>query len=282
MKFKRESAQIYVPDNLPIANALARTTHLAIGAHQDDLEIMAVEGILQCFQRDDRWFTGVVVTNGAGSARTGLYADYTDDQMRQVRIKEQIKAAVIGEYAAVILLDYPSSALKDGANRDPVEDIAAIIRAAQPEIVYTHNLADKHSTHIGVAVKVIEAIRSLPENERPARLVGCEVWRDLDWMMDADKVIFDTSAQEGLQNALVGVFDSQITGGKRYDVATMGRRKANATYFESHETDTKTGLNIGMDLTPLVADPALDMIDYVLSYIERFKEDVRTRIASAL
>jgi len=39
---------------------------------------------------------------------------------------------------------------------------------------------------------------------------------------------------ENLQFALLGVFESQIAGGKRYDLALMGRRRANATYFESH------------------------------------------------
>lgn len=282
MKFNSDTAQIFVPDGLPADKALARTTHLAIGAHQDDLEIMALDGILQCFQRPDKWFTGVVVTNGSGSSRTGLYANYTDEEMRRVRVKEQIKAAVVGEYAAQVLLDYPSSAIKDRANQSAVEDLMQIIRVARPEVVYTHNLADKHSTHIGVAVKVIDAIRRLPENERPLHLYGCEVWRDLDWMVDKDKVLFDVSAQEGLQMALVGIFDSQITGGKRYDQATMGRRRANATYFESHATDATTGLIFGMDLTPLVQDPAKDILAYVQDYINRFAQDVRERISSVL
>jgi LmbE family N-acetylglucosaminyl deacetylase len=282
MNFKLDTAQIYVPDGLPEDEALARTTHLAIGAHQDDLEIMALEGILTCFQQPDKWYTGVVVTNGSGSARTGLYADYTDEDMRNVRIKEQIKAAVVGEYAAQILLDHPSSAVKDGRNTDPVEDILLILQQTKPEIVYTHNVADKHSTHVGVAVKVIEALRRLPEADRPQKVYGCEVWRDLDWLIDADKVAFDVSGQEGLQMALLGVFDSQITGGKRYDLATMGRRRAHATYHESHATDVTTGLNFGMDLTPLVANPDLDITGYVLAYIDRFADDVRARIASTL
>ena len=63
MTFSLPTAEIYVPDGRPAAEALARTTHLAIGAHQDDLEIMAADGILQCFQRDERGFTGVVVTS---------------------------------------------------------------------------------------------------------------------------------------------------------------------------------------------------------------------------
>ncbi len=282
MKFKLDTAQVFVPDGLPAEQALARTTHLAIGAHQDDLEIMAMDGVLQCFQRDDRWFSGVVVTNGAGSPRTGLYARYTDAEMQTVRIKEQKKAALVGEYAAQVFLDYSSAAVKDGANKNPVEDLALLVQAAKPDVVYTHNLADKHPTHVGVTVKVIQAICSLPPAERPSHLYGCEVWRDLDWMVDEDKVAFDLSAQENLQAALLGVFDSQISGGKRYDLATMGRRRAHATYYASHATDVTTGLNFAMDLTPLIQGQATDILVYVQQLIDRFAQDVRARISSTL
>jgi LmbE family N-acetylglucosaminyl deacetylase len=279
MKFHLDTAEIFVPDGAPVAEALARTTHMAIGAHQDDLEIMAYDGILRCFGQSDRWFCGVVVTNGSGSPRDDLYADYTDKAMQVIRRQEQKKAAIVGEYAAQVLLDYPSSAVKDGANKDAIEDIAQLLRATRPEVVYTHNLADKHDTHVGVALRVIAAIRSLPLEERPQKLYGCEVWRDLDWLMDADKVVFDVSAHESLQAALLGVFDSQICGGKRYDLATMGRRRANATYFASHGVDVATGVTFGMDLTPLIKDTAEAAQDYVQAFIERFAQDVKERLA---
>jgi len=155
-----------------------------------------------------------------------------------------------------------------------------VLEATRPEVVYTHNLADKHATHVAVALRVIEAIRSLPADARPARLYGCEVWRDLNWLLDSDKVIFDTSAMENLQEALLGVFDSQISGGKRYDLATMGRRRANATFFESHGVDNATGLAFGMDLTPLITDPSMDVGAYVQTFIDRFANDVQQLIAN--
>ena len=278
MKYRMDTAQVYVPDGRPAAEAVARTTHLAIGAHQDDLEIMAFEGVMACFQQADKWFTGVVVTNGSGSPRAGVYANYSDDEMRAVRFREQEKAAMLGEYAAQVLLDYPSSAVKDAANKDPVHDLALIIETAAPDTVYTHNLADKHDTHVGVTLKVVEAIRSLPADKRPKTLYGCEVWRDLDWMLDTDKVVLDCSAHENLQMALLGVFDSQIAGGKRYDLATMGRRRANATYHASHATDEATGLNFAMDLTPLMKDDALDPAVFARDAINRFANDVDERI----
>jgi LmbE family N-acetylglucosaminyl deacetylase len=278
VKLNRTTAQIFIPDDLPVEPALSRTTHLALGAHQDDLEIMAIDGILQCFQHEDKWFTGVVVTNGRGSPRAGIYQDYSDDQMWAVRNKEQKKAAIIGEFAAQVLLDYPSSAIKDSSNKQPVADIVKLLKITQPEVVYTHNLADKHDTHIGVTLKVIEAIRSLPASERPQKLYGCEVWRDLDWLLDEDKVAFNCSAYENLQMALVGVFDSQVSGGKRYDLATIGRRRAHATYHASHETDFTTGLIFAMNLTPLIENIALDISAFTQSYITRFAQDVAQRI----
>ncbi len=278
MEFHLKTAKILIPDNLPVEDALTRTTHLAIAAHQDDIEIMAAAPILECFQKTDKWFTGVVVTDGRGSPRDGLYKDYSDEEMRKVRIKEQYKAAIIGEYAAQILLDYPSETIKDANRPEPLEDLIKIINTTQPKVVYTHNLADKHDTHVAVALRVIKAIRTLPKTERPEKLFGCEVWRDLDWMQDDDKVPFDVSSHESLQAALLGVFDSQIAGGKRYDLASMGRRKANATYFQSHEVDTALGMTYGMNLTPLILDPQLNIGDFVQSFILRFATDIADRI----
>jgi LmbE family N-acetylglucosaminyl deacetylase len=278
MKFHLDTAEIYVPDLMSEEQALTRTTHLCFAAHQDDIEIMAAQPILECFQQQDKWFTGVVVTDGRGSPRDSLYKDYTDEEMRLVRFKEQRKAAMIGEFAAQIMLDIPSKVIKGSSQSEPVNDMLAILRASQPKFVYTHNLADKHDTHVAVALRVIEALRELDEAERPKQVIGCEVWRALDWMVDSDKVMMDLSAHENLQFALLGIFDSQIAGGKRYDLASMGRRRANATYFGSHSVDEKTALNYGMDMTRLMNDLDLNPAEFVGHFVQRFAMDVQDRV----
>lgn len=278
MKFHLDTAKIYVPDNTPVEAALARTTHLCIAAHQDDIEIMSAQPILECFQQKDKWFTGVVVTDGRGSPRDGIYAKYVDDEMRLVRFKEQRKAAYVGEFSAQVMLDMPSKIIKDVSRNEPVEDLVALLRATKPQLVYTHNLADKHDTHVAVALRVIEALRKLDQAERPERVVGCEVWRALDWMVDSDKVLMNVSDHENLQFALLGVFDSQIAGGKRYDLASMGRRRANATYFESHGVDATTGLSYAMDMTPLMNDAGKNPAEFTQEFIQRFAQDVNERI----
>ena len=278
MKLHKETAKIYIPDQTNETEALTRTTHLCIAAHQDDIEIMAAQPIIECFQNEDKWFSGVVMTDGRGSPREGTYQHTTDEEMRLIRLEEQRKAAVIGGYSALISLDYPSKEIKDGTKEEPIDDLLQILRVTRPKIVYTHNLADKHDTHVGVAIRVIKALRSLDQNERPEKVLGCEVWRSLDWMNDHDKVVLDVSNHVKLQQELLGIFDSQISGGKRYDLAAMGRRQVNATFFESHGVDAATGLSFAMDLTPMMEDARLHPSYYINEFIHRFEKDVNDRM----
>ena len=129
-QFSNPGAELYVPDGADADEAIQRTTQMAIGAHPDDLEIMAYHGIIGCFGDEEEWFGGVTVTNGAGSPRDDVYADYTDEEMRLVRKVEQKKAAMIGDYSFAALLDYPSSAVKDPANEELISELAELIRQA--------------------------------------------------------------------------------------------------------------------------------------------------------
>jgi LmbE family N-acetylglucosaminyl deacetylase len=271
-------AQVYVPDGVAPAEALARTTHLAVGAHPDDIPIMASDGIVECFGTADKWFLGITVTDGSGSPRAGAYRDLSDDEMRVVRMGEEQKAAALGEYSAVVLLDYRSPDVKDPANRVVVSDLAFLIGEARPAVVYTHNLVDKHDTHVAVALGTLAAIRSLPAERRPDALYGCEVWGDLDWMVDEDKVAFDAATHTGLVETLLGAYDSQVAGGRRYDLATAGRRLAHATFSDPHAATTPGALIYAMDLTPLIRDEALDVAVYVEGHIERMHRETADRI----
>ena len=278
MKFSMQAAEVFIPDGSAEESALARTTHLGIVAHHDDLEIMAIEGILRGYEDADSWFTGVVVTDGGGSPRAGKFANHSDDAMKSVRAEEQKKAASMGRYGAQIMLGHPSATVKDPAVTIISEEFRAILEATSPDIVYTHNPADKHDTHIAVMLCVIEAIRTFPAEQRPEKVYGGEVWRDLDWMLDDDKVVIDCSAHEALQAQLMSAFESQIAGGKRYDLAALGRRRAHATYHESHGVDVMTGVTFAMDLTPLIEVDTLDVTAYVQNYIDRLSDDVASRI----
>ena len=57
---------------------------------------MAFHGINTCYQQEKLWFGGVTCTDGAGSVRSGLYENTTDEEMKLIRSQEQRKAALIG------------------------------------------------------------------------------------------------------------------------------------------------------------------------------------------
>jgi hypothetical protein len=58
----------------------------------------------------------------------------------------------------------------------------------------------------------------------------------------------------------------------------MGRRRANATYFESHGVDNTTGMSYGMDLTPLMNDDSIDPALFVSGFMQRFVKEVQERV----
>ena len=280
MKLTNKTADIFVTDGTAVDAVLARTTHLGIGAHQDDLEFMTVHGILACFGQTDKSYCGVTCTDGAGSSRSGVYAAYTDEQMKSVRRVEQRTAAMVGRYGVMLQLDFTSKQVKAPDNSVVVDNLYEILKATHPQVVYTHAPSDKHDTHVGVVRAAIAALRRLPADERPAKVYGCEIWRDLDWLPDDRKVVLDVSDRANISAALSGVFDSQISGGKRYDDAVMGRRRAHATFFESHAVDAASLLTFAMDLTPLIQDDALSIAVYTASLIDAMRADVVKRLGN--
>ncbi len=278
MKFTKPTADFFIRDGVSEEASLKRTTHLGIGAHQDDLEIMAVHGILECFDAKDKWFFGVTTFDGADSARSGPYANTTNPEMVDIRRSEQRNAAALGKFSGMIQLGHTK---KDGENPDYKliqEDYAEILKVVRPQVVYTHNLADKHDAHVSVVTKVIDALRKMRKEDRPKKVYGCEVWRNLDWMHDPDKTSFDVSEHQNLTAALLGLFDSQIAGGKRYDLATLGRRSSNATFSDTYGLDKSTQVTLAMNLTPLVEDSTLDPLQYVRGHVDRFWENVTQRM----
>ena len=279
MMFSQPAADVYVPAaDLPAQRALARTTHLCVAAHQDDIEIMAQEGIDACYGSAGRFFTGVVVTDGAGASRSGPYAGFSDDDLRAERRAEQRRAAELGRYNLQVQLAHPSADLRPPARPGVAADLAAIFGACRPEVVYLHNPADKHDTHIAVLLRCLEALRALPPALRPRRVLGCEVWRGLDWVADEDKVALDAGRKPELARALLEVFASQIVGGKRYDLAALGRRAANATFDTPRAADAAAAVTWAIDLTPLVSDPMLSVRDYTLAYVDRLRADIAARL----
>lgn len=268
---------IFYPDQKN-KGMLHQATHVAIVAHADDIEIGCYPAIEECLGQGDKHLVGAVMTNGRGCPTTGPFADLCEAQMIEIRRQEQREAAKMGQYLAVLQFPYESSEVADPRSGAAYDDIKTLLQLTRPQHLFTHVPVDGHPTHIAVLIRVIEAIRSLPKELRPDTLVGMEVWRGIDWVSDeAGKVRFPVNDPD-LMNELVGLFQSQIEGGKRYDRASEGRRLDRATFDNPHAIDSASQLMVGIDMTPLIKDDRLSVAAFAEGLIEQFRVEVTDRI----
>jgi len=278
MKFFQPSADLYAPSGKDPLAGLSSTTHLGIGAHADDLEILAFPGIAACFQHPKNRFSGVVVTDGAGAPRSGPFARTSDADLIQIRRAEQRQAADLGQYASVIQLAHPSSTVRQTDRSAVIGDLIQILEVARPQTLYLHNPADRHETHIAVLLACLEALQQLPASARPKEIYGCEVWGDLDWVPSSHIVRLPCSAPENLGTSLLNCFHSQVEGGKRYDRAALGRRHAQATFGNPTQPDSEQEVVLAFDLRPLL-ETNLSLDSFVGSALDLFRTQTLARIA---
>src|SRR5262249_15239473 len=142
LKLSRPAAEVFIPDGMSWEAACARVTHLVVAAHADDVEIMAWHALLHAER-----LAAVIVTDRRDSP---------------TRLLEQKRAASLGHYAAVIWLDHASPDVRQPAYEAVAGDLRAILSAVRARWVYTHNLADRHDTHVAVALHTVQALRANP------------------------------------------------------------------------------------------------------------------------
>jgi LmbE family N-acetylglucosaminyl deacetylase len=276
MKLSSPSARVFSPSGLAPTEALRVTRQLGVVAHADDLEIAAIKGILDCYEAPIPSFSGVVVCDGVGAPRQGADAGAADEDYRRSRENEQEVAATVGRYAAVAFLGHPSAAVRAGLP-DVGTDLDQLLQQVKADVIYTHSPLDAHDTHVAVVLELIDALRRCPSEQRPARVIGCEVWRDLDWLPESHRVALDVGKHQDLQQELIRAFGSQ-TAGKRYDLASLGRRQAHATFRHADRADETSGLVFGVDLTPLLAADAPSVEQFSLQLVEVFQRDTAARL----
>lgn len=280
MEFHNKKSQLIIPKGNE-ALKLSSTTHLGIGAHPDDNEIKGYHGIGTCYKKDDQWYMGVVLTDGAGGTKNGVYAALSSNDLIAVRRRELEMASNIGDFLALANLNYTSDELKESRRGDVTEDLIHILEETQPEIVYVHNLFDEHDTHVAAALSSIDALREVSSVFKPKHVYGCEVTEGLDWY--SDKVRLDVSMHPEIARAILYIFISQSDISRNYPHATLSRWDANAV-FDRDNKEGPSSICFAMELTELVHDLTSDIGAFVdekgQEFRERKKRNLRDMIKS--
>lgn len=264
--------------------ALARTTHVGVGAHQDDVEIMAGPMLLK---NKDSWMT-VIVTDGAASKSVlnGVATDLTPRQLTDMRQREQREAAR-ETGTPVIQLKYPSAAVGGHMGEGKREEAAfalGTLFAAMPRTqeVFGHNPIDKHATHLGVLAVQTAALRAA----KPPQLknvYAMEVWGGLTGIPESQLSMFVVEDGKDLAaiNTLVGKYQSQIQGqGRDYAATTTARMVGHGGYVSNpHLSNPPVGMVIGLDITDFAKGESCDMGALAKELLERAAA-IKTRLAS--
>lgn len=266
---KMKKTEVYIPKS---ANKV-KVSSLCIVAHPDDAEILAASAIDRAFEGAEGSFACVIVTDGGGSARAGEYADFSDEDMKKIRIEEQKKAAETGQFESLFLLGFSSAELKADPFGAASEKVKEIILQKAPQKLYVHSPFDSHATHVAVCKCVMHALLQIDRKKRPEKVLGGEVWRSLDWLPAGHMVVEVCSAEGSVADRALLCHKSQIDGGKRYDLAAAGRRRANATFGESRAIDEAEGLCRFVDMTS-VSNGEISLDAFVRQILTQFSEDV--------
>ncbi|MCE7887960.1 MAG: hypothetical protein DYH13_10735 [Alphaproteobacteria bacterium PRO2] len=262
----------FIPADMSLDAAIdsASGGSMGIGAHPGDLEIIAIRGIGISLNFQKRRFTGVTVTDGLDCARKERDKELNDHQMIEERLKEQNIAAALGKYALQHNLLYKSADIQDPEtepSRALVKEISGIVSKVKPQVIYTHNPFDEHSTRVMVMRAVIEALRSLPGAEQPQELYGCEVWGGLDWLPEGRKKSLDVTGFTEIQHNLIDCHESQPA--EKHSDATLWREFSNAAWARPRDPKVKAAV-LAVDLMPLLYEPELDICDFANDIQEEF------------
>lgn len=251
---------------LPKARKSGKVKYLCICAYPYDCEIMCIDGIQRGYRAKKYTFACVSSSNVSQDGKTGL------------RLMQK-KAAEIGRYNSLYLLKYKLNEIRDPEDENLVCDYVSIIKELKPRIIYTYSLFDNDPIRVSVAVKVINALRTMKRSEHPKIIYGCEVASNLDWIKQEKLVYFNNSKNVRLQRRLLSVYKS-----KNYDFnladSTIGKRLSNGGIFK---LDNEFKLSTrAINMTTLLRRKDLPIKRFAMSFVEDLYSEINDSMDRSL
>ncbi len=269
-----------------LQRVLQHATDVSVGAHQDDVEIMAGPMMLDTVKAPNKQWLSVIVTDGAASKSVlnGCATELSPKQLTDMRQLEQRKAAKLAN-APVIQLKYPSATVNGhmgvGKKNEAAYALGTLF-AATPNVerVFGHNPLDKHPTHIAVFAAQTAALRAA----KPPKLekaYGMEVWGGLTGLPESMLSVFEVGNDHLVKlQQIIEVFQSQILGqGRDYATGTIARIRGHGAYVSSpHLPNPPAGMVIGIDVTDFTRGQSHDMGGLAESLLQRAR-DLKVKVA---
>lgn len=291
-----QNHHIYVPDGKTLEQACGEVETMVIGAHSDDAEILGGPELIKHYA-NGKGFASFIVTDGSCrlAASPGLRADMQEflraggyafeagddisqseiDASIKMRQQEQLDAAKIGKYSLAIQLAarVGGDLSKAGDIHDKLikgaqaitSDIVQVLQHTKPKTIITHQPFDLHPHHLGLLMRTMEAVLSMPKEQRPQHFYGGMVWDKIPSELGQDDRLpngvpvlvhemVNSTAHDGVWEKTLQCFRSQTKGHSYYE-ATAGigiGEKVLGKPFVTTASDQGNCLIKRLDLMPII------------------------------
>lgn len=195
---------------VPTTKKEGRFVTMGFGVEIGDLERISSSYINDNFCDGNRCFVGVISRAPHNILGKNLYAGYSDQDMISIRMQEAVKAANIGSYASLYLLNYAS--LKEEKNF-LLSDYKNLLNNYRPDVIFTFSPFDDDIDHIVSLTVLIEAIKQI-KNYSPKHIFAVNTFGDFGAFNPEGLIHLNLSKQRDLINSLISVYVSIKEEGK--------------------------------------------------------------------
>lgn len=209
-----KNAMKYVPTSAKDGSIVS----MCLAANITDVEILGSGGIIDSLYNPNKSFVGVVAYAPTEIPNAGLYSLYNPQDMIRIRQEEQQKAANIGSYNSVFLLNHNNE--EEEVVESIINDFVGLIKAYKPEIIYTFSPFDLDPAKIEIMKCVIIALSRIVDDYRPKAVYGVYTEGSLSFVPLTQLVDLGIETKIGFAYSLLNVYDSASEALEALDPAT--------------------------------------------------------------
>ena len=235
---------------------------LVVAPHPDD-DVLGAGGTMAAASDQGKGIFSVYITDGRGSPRED--PGIADEAMAAQREKEALSALRAVGAVGGFFLQRRSEELAGELGRQTESELTQILRHLRPEEVYVPAPYERHRTHQRCTRLSIDALRVA--GRREVTLLGYSLWGSF-WG-EKKRVVRDIGPFIKKKVEAVLAHSTQIRY-KNYQQGILGKNNYEAIFWESHEPQKTSFVEIFLDMTELVEKKDLTLEDFIRQDLDAF------------
>lgn len=189
---------------IPTSNKKGKQVAMGFAVEAGELESISCAHISDVLCDGNRSFVGVITRTPHDVLACGQYVGYSEDDMISIRLHEAIKAANIGSYQSLYLLN--DGELEE-VTEELVNDYYDLLITYKPDIVYTYSPFDTSHEHIVSLKALLMALNKL-EGYYPEHIYAVNFDFDGEIFDEDDIVNLDITTRFDVIESMLGVYVS--------------------------------------------------------------------------